>query len=108
MFENKVVDFVAELATQTDKTMTRDELAKHHPGRGDDVPEEHHHDQGGRMLIDEGRLRAAFLFVRRVIRVRAMHEVSSPPPKCPAPTGLPRRRVPSLTLMENAGRAVTR
>ena len=42
VFENKVVDFVAELAQQTDKPMTRADLARiiEHE---DDVPEEHHH-----------------------------------------------------------------
>ncbi len=44
VFENKVVDFVAELATQTDKPMSRDDLAKIIQDEGDDVPEEHHHD----------------------------------------------------------------
>ncbi len=44
VFENKVVDFVTELATQTDKKMTREELAKIIQDEGDDVPEEHHHD----------------------------------------------------------------
>jgi trigger factor len=44
VFENKVVDFVAELATQTDKTMSREELTKLIQDEGDDVPEEHHHD----------------------------------------------------------------
>jgi trigger factor len=43
VFENKVVDFVAELATQTDKTMSREELTKLIQDEGD-VPEEHHHD----------------------------------------------------------------
>jgi trigger factor len=43
VFENKVVDFVAELATKTDKKMTRDELAKIIAADEDDVPEEHHH-----------------------------------------------------------------
>jgi trigger factor len=43
VFENKVVDFVSELATKTDKKMTRDELAKI-IAADDDVPEEHHHD----------------------------------------------------------------
>ncbi len=46
VFENKVVDFVAGLATQTDKPMSRDELAKLIQDEGDDVPEEHHHDHG--------------------------------------------------------------
>jgi len=44
VFENKVVDYVAELATQTDKKMTRDELAAIIQDEGDDVPDEHHHD----------------------------------------------------------------
>lgn len=44
VFENKVVDYVAELATQTDKPMTREELAAIIQDEGDDVPEEHHHD----------------------------------------------------------------
>jgi trigger factor len=44
VFENKVVDYVAELATQTDKKMTRDELAAIISDEGDEVPEEHHHD----------------------------------------------------------------
>jgi len=44
VFENKVVDFVAELVTQTDKTMSREELTKLIQDEGDDVPEEHHHD----------------------------------------------------------------
>lgn len=43
VFENKVVDFIAELATQTDKKMTREELGKIIQDEGDDVPEEHHH-----------------------------------------------------------------
>ncbi len=33
VFENKVVDFVTELANQTEKKMTRAELATDHPGR---------------------------------------------------------------------------
>jgi len=44
VFENKVVDYVAELATQTDKPMTREELAKIIQDEGDEVPDEHHHD----------------------------------------------------------------
>ena len=44
VFENKVVDYVAELATQTDKAMTREELAAIIQDEGDAVPEEHHHD----------------------------------------------------------------
>jgi trigger factor len=43
VFENKVVDFVTELATSTDKTMTRAELAKIIAADEDEVPEEHHH-----------------------------------------------------------------
>jgi trigger factor len=43
VFENKVVDFVGELATSTDKTMTRAELAKIIAADEDEVPEEHHH-----------------------------------------------------------------
>ena len=44
VFENKVVDFVASLATQTDKPMSREELGKIIQDEGDDVPDEHHHD----------------------------------------------------------------
>ena len=44
VFENKVVDFISELATKTDKKMSRDELAAIIQDEGDDVPEEHHHD----------------------------------------------------------------
>jgi trigger factor len=44
VFENKVVDFVSELATKTDKKMTRDELAKLIAADDEDVPDEHHHD----------------------------------------------------------------
>jgi trigger factor len=44
VFENKVVDYVAELATQTDKPMSREDLAKIIQDEGDDVPDEHHHD----------------------------------------------------------------
>jgi trigger factor len=44
VFENKVVDFVGELATQTEKKMTREELSKLIQDEGDEVPEEHHHD----------------------------------------------------------------
>ncbi len=43
VFENKVVDYVAELATQTEKKMTREELAKIIQDEGDEVPDEHHH-----------------------------------------------------------------
>ena len=42
VFENKVVDFIVELADKTDKPMTRSELAKLIE-EDDDVPEEHHH-----------------------------------------------------------------
>jgi len=43
VFENKVVDYVGELATSTDKPMTRAELAKLIAADEDEVPEEHHH-----------------------------------------------------------------
>ena len=43
VFENKVVDYVAGLATTTDKAMTRAELAKIIAADEDEVPEEHHH-----------------------------------------------------------------
>lgn len=45
IYENKVVDFVTELAKQTDKKMTRDELAKaiQADEAADDIPEEHNH-----------------------------------------------------------------
>lgn len=43
VFENKVVDFVAGLAEQTDKTMTRADLVKLIQADDFDVPEEHHH-----------------------------------------------------------------
>ncbi|MEO8684738.1 MAG: trigger factor [Devosia sp.] len=43
VFENKVVDYVAELAEQTDETMTRAQLAKLIQADEDEVPEEHHH-----------------------------------------------------------------
>ena len=43
VFENKVVDFVGELAISTDKSMTRAELAKIIAADEDEVPEEHHH-----------------------------------------------------------------
>ena len=47
VFENKVVDFIGELAEKTDKKMTRDQLAKVIAADDDDeVPEEHHHDHG--------------------------------------------------------------
>ena len=44
VFENKVVDYIAAQATQTDKPMSRDDLAKIIQDEGDDVPSEHHHD----------------------------------------------------------------
>lgn len=44
VFENKVVDFVAELAEKTDKPMTREELGKIIAADDDEVPEQHHHD----------------------------------------------------------------
>lgn len=43
VFENKVVDFVAEKGKITDKKMTRNELAKLIQADEDEVPEEHHH-----------------------------------------------------------------
>jgi trigger factor len=45
VFENKVVDFVAELAAKTDKKVTRDELAEmiRKDEEDDSIPEEHHH-----------------------------------------------------------------
>ena len=43
VFENKVVDFVAEQGTVEEKTMTRAELAQLIQADEDDVPEEHHH-----------------------------------------------------------------
>lgn len=43
VFENKVVDFVANLAAKSDKAMTRAELAKIIASDEDEVPEEHHH-----------------------------------------------------------------
>ncbi|WP_323015393.1 trigger factor, partial [Devosia sp.] len=43
VFENKVVDFLAEKGAVTDKTMTREELAKLIQADEDEVPEEHHH-----------------------------------------------------------------
>ena len=43
VFENKVVDFVINQATQTEKPMSRTELAKLIEADEDDVPEEHHH-----------------------------------------------------------------
>jgi trigger factor len=44
VFENKVVDYIAGVATQTDKKMSREDLAKIIQDEGDDVPAEHHHD----------------------------------------------------------------
>src|SRR5690606_38509550 len=43
VFENKVVDFIAEQAKQTEKAMTRAELSKIIASEDDEVPEEHHH-----------------------------------------------------------------
>ncbi|WP_374622842.1 trigger factor [Devosia sp.] len=43
VFENKVVDFVSELAEKSDKPMTRAELSKLIASDEDEVPEEHHH-----------------------------------------------------------------
>lgn len=45
IFENKVVDFIAELATKKDKKMTREELVKaiQQDEAEDEVPEQHHH-----------------------------------------------------------------
>jgi len=43
VFENKVVDYVRELAKKSDKTMTRAELARIIAADEDEVPEEHHH-----------------------------------------------------------------
>ena len=43
VFENKVVDFVAEKGEINDKKMTRAELAKLIQADEDEVPEEHHH-----------------------------------------------------------------
>ena len=43
VFENKVVDFIAEQAKQTEKAMTRAELSKIIASDEDEVPEEHHH-----------------------------------------------------------------
>jgi trigger factor len=43
VFENKVVDFIGEQATQTEKPMTRAELSKIIASEDDEVPEEHHH-----------------------------------------------------------------
>jgi trigger factor len=43
VFENKVVEYVGEQASKTDKKMTREELTKIIAADEDDVPEEHHH-----------------------------------------------------------------
>lgn len=43
IFENKVVDHIIELGEITDKTLSRDELAKLIEAGEDEVPEEHHH-----------------------------------------------------------------
>jgi trigger factor len=43
VFENKVVDYIVELAEVSEKPMTREELAKLIQA-DDEVPEEHHHD----------------------------------------------------------------
>lgn len=43
VFENKVVDFVADQGKIEEKKMTREELAKLIQADEDDVPEEHHH-----------------------------------------------------------------
>ena len=43
VFENKVVDFVAEKSEITDTKMTRSELAQLIQADEDEVPEEHHH-----------------------------------------------------------------
>jgi trigger factor len=43
VFENKVVDYVADLGEVSEKTMTREELARLIQADEDDVPEEHHH-----------------------------------------------------------------
>ncbi|UXN72982.1 hypothetical protein N8D56_18255 [Devosia sp. A8/3-2] len=43
VFENKVVDYVADSGEITDKKMTRAELAKLIRADEDEVPEEHHH-----------------------------------------------------------------
>ena len=45
VFENKVVDYVTELAKKTEKKMTRAELTKLISVE-DDIPEEHDHDHG--------------------------------------------------------------
>ena len=43
VYENKVVDFVAEKGKPTDKPMTREELGKLIAADEDEVPEEHDH-----------------------------------------------------------------
>jgi trigger factor len=43
VFENKVVDYVIELAEKTDKPMTRAELSRIIAADDNEVPEEHHH-----------------------------------------------------------------
>ncbi|SFV32624.1 trigger factor [Devosia crocina] len=43
VFENKVVDYIGSLAEQTEKKMSRDELAKLIQADENEVPEEHHH-----------------------------------------------------------------
>ena len=43
VFENKVVDFLADKGDVTDKKMTREELAKLIQADEDEVPDEHHH-----------------------------------------------------------------
>ena len=43
VFENKVVDYVIELAEKTDKAMTRAELSRIIAADDNEVPEEHHH-----------------------------------------------------------------
>src|SRR5690606_32767364 len=43
IFENKVVDFIAEQGDITEKKMSRDELAKLIQADEDEVLEEHHH-----------------------------------------------------------------
>ncbi len=47
VFENKVVDFVAELAQKTEKPMTREELGKIISADDDELPDEHHHHDHG-------------------------------------------------------------
>lgn len=46
VYENKVVDFVAELADKTDKNVTREELAKMVSEDDDELPTGHSHDHG--------------------------------------------------------------